>query len=279
MNRSNHHSHTTFCDGRATPEEFIIEALKHNFRSFGFSAHAPLPFKTEWNMDIEKMDGYIEELNRLKREYSDKIEIYIGLECDYLSSDYHAAIPYFQNLETDYLISSVHYITNAENGEMMTVDGTIDDFNEGLERVFGGSIEKLIREYFLRSMLMVEKGGFDVIGHIDKLQQNGHLHPKFDLHNTLYSKSLHDLFCFVKERELIVEVNTKSYNPKGMIYPNPYRFRMLKEMNIPIQVNSDSHHPDLIEDGFDIVFRMLKGVGFTHTRELVKGVWRDLEMA
>ena len=47
-------------------------------------------------------------------------------------------------------------------------------------------------------------------------------------------------------------------------------------MNIPVMVNSDCHYPDLVNDGREEAFKLLKEIGFTTTRELVKGTWQDI---
>lgn len=104
MQLSNYHSHCTFCDGRSTPEDFIKFAVAHGFRAYGFSSHSPLPFETFWNMSKDDMPEYLTEIERLKKKYSDRLEIYVGLEIDFLDESYNASIPYFRNLPLDYRI-------------------------------------------------------------------------------------------------------------------------------------------------------------------------------
>ena len=101
MQLSNYHSHCTFCDGRSTPEDFIKFAVAHGFRAYGFSSHSPLPFETFWNMSKDDMPEYLTEIERLKKKYSDRLEIYVGLEIDFLDESYNASIPYFRNLPLD----------------------------------------------------------------------------------------------------------------------------------------------------------------------------------
>ena len=37
----NYHTHTTFCDGKSTPEEIVLEAIRLGMDTIGFSGHAP----------------------------------------------------------------------------------------------------------------------------------------------------------------------------------------------------------------------------------------------
>ena len=113
MQLSNYHSHCTFCDGRSTPEDFIKFAVAHGFRAYGFSSHSPLPFETFWNMSKDDMPEYLTEIERLKKKYSNRLEIYVGLEIDFLDESYNASIPYFRNLPLDYRIGSIHFLPIA----------------------------------------------------------------------------------------------------------------------------------------------------------------------
>ena len=47
---SNYHSHSTFCDGRSSMEEFVKFAIAKGVKRYGFSSHAPIPFETPWTM-------------------------------------------------------------------------------------------------------------------------------------------------------------------------------------------------------------------------------------
>ena len=51
-NLTNYHSHSLYCDGRASMEDFVRFALSEGFTSYGFSSHAPLPFSTAWTMAV-----------------------------------------------------------------------------------------------------------------------------------------------------------------------------------------------------------------------------------
>lgn len=84
-NLTNYHSHSLYCDGRAGMEDFVRFALSEGFTSYGFSSHAPLPFSTAWTMEWDIMDDYLSEFHRLKEKYAGRIELYIGLEIDYLN--------------------------------------------------------------------------------------------------------------------------------------------------------------------------------------------------
>lgn len=96
-NLTNYHSHSLYCDGRAGMEDFVRFALSEGFTSYGFSSHAPLPFSTAWTMEWDIMDDYLSEFHRLKEKYAGRIELYIGLEIDYLNEASNPSIARFRS--------------------------------------------------------------------------------------------------------------------------------------------------------------------------------------
>lgn len=282
MNKnSNFHGHCTFCDGRSHAEDFARFALSNHFRAYGFSSHSPVPFDTFWNMSKDELPEYLAEIDRLKKKYAGRLEIYTGMEIDYLGPTYNAAIPYFQTLPLDYRISSIHFLPFAAlllEENMVCIDGGYQEMETGVDRRFGGSIRRMTEFFFESSMQMVEIGGFDIVGHIDKIYMNGSHHPDFDRHADWYQKPFLKLLDFVAEKGFIVEINCKNFTRKGQTFPHIESFRELKKRCIPIQVNSDCHDPDLVNDGRTETIALLKTAGYRVARELVNGQWEDVAL-
>lgn len=279
MQLSNYHSHCTFCDGRSTPEDFVKFAISHGFRAYGFSSHSPLPFETFWNMSKEDVPEYLAEINRLKTKYIDRIEIYTALEIDYLDETYNPSIAYFQDMPLDYLIGSIHFLPLSEHlseENMVCIDGSFADYKASVDRYFEGDISKLVTRYFDSTLKMIEAGGIDIVGHMDKIYMNGHKCKGFSFDADWYQKPFRAALDLIAEKGLMVEVNTKNLTKKQQVFPRREYLRLLKDMNIPVMVNSDCHYPDLVNDGRAEAFEFLKEAGFKTTRELIKGIWQDV---
>ena len=170
-NLTNYHSHSLYCDGRASMEDFVRFALSEGFTSYGFSSHAPLPFSTAWTMEWDRMNDYQAEFHRIKEKYAGKIELYLGLEIDYLNEESNPSAARFRELPLDYRIGSVHMLYN-ERGEVVDVDVPADVFRQIVDKQFGGDLEQVVRLYYGRLRRMLELGGFDVVGHADKMHYN-----------------------------------------------------------------------------------------------------------
>lgn len=279
MQLSNYHSHCVFCDGRSHPEDFVKFAIQHHFRAYGFSSHSPLPFETCWNMSKDNMEEYLNEIARLKQKYADRLEIYVGLEIDYLDRSYNAAIPYFRDLPLDYRIGSVHFLPVSyplAERNMMCIDGPYSDFAQSIELYYEGDIRQLVAHYFRNSCEMVEAGGIDIVGHLDKVYMNGQRYPGFSLQADWYQKALCEYLDLIEEKGLMVEVNTKNFQKKQELYPHESYLSYLLERKIPVLVNSDCHYPDLVNDGRAEAFRILQEKGFRTTCELICGHWEEV---
>lgn len=281
MQYSNYHSHCTFCDGRSHPEDFVRFALSNHFRAYGFSSHSPLPFETNWNMSKADIYEYITEIDRLKKKYEDQIEIYTGLEIDYLDPTYNAAIPFFTELPLDYRIGSIHYVPLSDRlieEEMVCIDGSFRDFAHKVIDCFDGDIRQMGERYFDSMQQMIEIGGFDIVGHMDKIYMNSEHFSDFSIEADWYRKRMNDCLHLIAEKGLMIEINCKNLTKKQQIFPHEKYMKLICQLQIPVMVNSDCHYPNLVNDGREGTFQILKEAGFKTTRELIKGEWQDVAL-
>lgn len=275
MNLTNYHSHCSFCDGKAPLEDFVKSAINAGFDSYGVSSHAPLPFETKWTISSDRVPDYLEEVKQLREKYKEEIELYVGLEIDYLNESQNPSIDYFRRLPLDYRIGSVHLIYTPE-GEVIDTDTKPDNFRLLLERHFQGDLKQMISLYLDASMRMVEAGGFDFVGHADKISYNAGLCDPALFNQGWYNKKLSEYLTLIAEKEIMMEINTKAYALKGCFFPHVRHFRQIRELGIPVLVNSDTHLPELVNSGRQEALLALKEAGFLTVRELHGGVWQDI---
>jgi len=275
MNLTNYHSHCSFCDGRAPLEEFVKEAIRQGFYSYGVSSHAPLPFPTQWTMEWEQMEAYLDEFNNLRQKYADEIELYVGLEIDYLNEESNPSVARFTELPLDYRIGSVHLLYDAA-GEVVDMDCSPAVFKERVDRHFNGDVLRVVRMYFDRLFRMVELGGFDILGHADKMHYNASCYHPGLLDEPWYEALMKDYFSLVASRGYLVEINTKAYDSLGTFYPNSRYWELMKEYQIKVLVDSDAHYPERINAGRMEALRLLQAKGFATVAELHQGSWREV---
>ena len=66
MERTNFHTHSTFCDGKASPEAMVQAGLEAGLSTLGFSSHSMYPFSSDWHMAVEDHQAYCQEVRRLQ---------------------------------------------------------------------------------------------------------------------------------------------------------------------------------------------------------------------
>lgn len=251
----NFHSHTQFCDGRATMQQIVEAAIECGFEHWGFSPHSPIPAESTCNMTRTAVLEYLDEINRLREKYGDRINIYASMEVDFLGKDWGAHIPYFQDLGLDYMISSVHFV-QAKDGTWVDIDGRPESFKQKMGIYFNNDIRRVTEEFFSQSAMMIDLGGFDIIGHIDKIGNNASAFAPGIENESWYTNLRDNLIEAAINSGVAIEYNTKAMRPS-----EPVLLQMVKN-GVCIPVNSDAHTTDKVN--------MLRDEAIYHINELSK---------
>ncbi|MBR5673546.1 MAG: histidinol-phosphatase [Muribaculaceae bacterium] len=246
----NLHTHTQYCDGHAPMEDFVTEAIELGFTHLGITPHSPISIESPCNMSREQVDEYFAEMERLRRTYGHRINLYTAMEIDYVSVGDGPASDYFQQMPLDYRIGSVHFIPSIGNPEVMVnIDGKFPDFKVRMGKYFDGDIEYVVKTFYSQMMAMVDEGGFEIVGHMDKIGFNASQYRDGIDEEPWYDKLVIDLFENIMDHHMVIEINTKAWLQRNRFYPNLKYFGMLKRFNAPVVVNSDAHYPTLLNSG------------------------------
>ena len=246
----NLHTHTQYCDGHAPMEEFVTEAIELGFTHLGFTPHSPVSVESPVNMTRGQVQEYFDEMERLRRAYGDRINLYTSMEIDYVGVGDGPASDYFRQLPLDYRIGSVHFIPALNNpDEMVDIDGKFHGFKERMGKYFDHDIEYVVKTFYSQMMAMVDEGGFEIVGHMDKIGFNASQYRDGIDEEPWYDKLVIDLFENIMDHHMVIEINTKAWLQRNRFYPNLKYFGMLKRFNAPVVVNSDAHYPTLLNSG------------------------------
>ena len=251
---SNLHTHTTFCDGKSTAEETVLSAIKKGFVSLGFSGHAYTSFELTSCMKDEA--GYIKEINRLKKAYHDKIEIYLGTEED-------AFAPVDRN-KYEYIIGSSHFL--KLNGKILPIDLEAKCMDRCLE-AFGGNVEAIAESYYSTFVDYLLWRRPDVVGHFDLLTKYDEIGERHFLGNPEHDRIAERFIEKVAREGLLFEVNTGAISRgyRTAPYPALNLLHKIKMASAPVMISSDCHNADYLDSHFSETKAILKEVGFTET--------------
>ena len=250
---SNLHTHTTFCDGKNTPEETVISAIKNGFDSLGFSSHGCTPFDVSYCMT--DTEGYIREIIRLKEKYKKDIQIYLGAEEDCLSL--------VERNKFDYIIGSSHYIKTQFG--YSPIDYTFDLIKECTKKL-GGSPLKTAELYFSVFCDYILKRKPDIIGHFDLITKFDEKNTPLFLENPEYNAMAEKYISKAAQAGCIFEINTGAISRgyRTAPYPAVNLIYTLKKENAAVTLSSDSHSADTLDYNFKEIKKMLKDIGFEY---------------
>lgn len=274
---TNYHTHSNYCDGKATPREMVDFAVAHDFTALGFTGHCPLPFENTFS--IADYEGYCNEIRALKAEYADRIEISLGLEIDYIPGMLEDFTPLISQGGLEYTIGSVHLIP-AEGAipqkadDLWMIDGSrYQTYDEGLMKHFGGDIKRGVKAYFYNENAMLERNRPTIVGHPDKIvmhNRDRYFHEDEPWYRDLALETIH----LIKELGLICEINTRGIY-KGRhadFYPGKWLIQEMRQLRIPVLISTDAHAPeDLLRT--EGAYEYLEEIGY---RDVLKS-WRDAQ--
>lgn len=272
---TNYHSHSHYCDGKGSPEQQVQGALAQGLRAFGFSSHCPVPFENQWSMKAERLADYLAETRALKVKYEGQIELYKGLEVDFIPE--MLGPKNFPML--DYCVGSVHYVGLNQFGQPWEIDGSSVEFLECLDTLYGGDIQAVLQKYYGIIRQMVETDPPQIMGHLDKIKMHNAARHLFDESEPWYVEEVEQTLQAIAKAGIITEINTRGNYKRDLdLYPSAWIIRRMKELQIPICINSDSHRPEEITASFPLAFQTAKAAGYNEVRVLLGGKWQDVEL-
>jgi histidinol-phosphatase (PHP family) len=273
---ANYHTHSLYSDGSNKPEVMIKSAIGKRIKILGFSDHAPIPFDSGWNMKNENIENYINDINELKTKYASEIEIYTGLEIDYISSI--SGIKNWKHLNLDYTIGSVHFLKKFETGNYFNFDYSREIFAKGLKKIFGNNIKKMVSYYYEQIINMINEDKPDIIGHLDLITKFNKKNYFFNESDKWYKDIVNLTLSVIKEKDCIVEINTRGFykNLSNNYYPNYWILQNCKLQNIPVLINSDSHNYKELSNQLPEVALQLIEIGFKDVMIYQKNTWNKV---
>jgi len=214
-------------------------------------------------MSFDDVPAYLDEVKRISSiPELQSCKFYAAMEIDYLGNEWGPASEYFMSLPLDYSIGSVHFIP-SQGGEYVDIDGKFENFARRMKEYFHDDIEYVVDTYYSQSRAMIEAGGFDILGHFNKIGQNAAYYAPGIEDSKLYRDNVESLIGMIIDRHLVVELNTKAREQHGRFFPDERYLPDLIDSGITILVNSDAHHPERIDasrsEAFAIIDHMTHG--------------------
>ena len=251
--KANYHTHSTWCDGKNTPEEIVVAAIEKGFDEIGFSSHAMLPETLlDWGLTAKNIEVYAADIRALAAKYEGRIKVLCGVEADYAPMVATPDRSVFSAIRPDYIIGSVHFVA-APDGAFVCVDESPESLKNGIRDHFSGNVEEYIRAYFAQVRRMMAEYDFDIVGHIDLVRKFNVKSPYFSEDAAWYREEIEKTAFAAAASGKIIEINTGAIS-RGWLedpYPSVVFRDLLTKAGAHFVIGSDAHSSSAIDCAFD----------------------------
>lgn len=235
MKKVNYHTHTKRCKhASGTDKEYIESAIQSGFKEIGFADHTPWPFDKEYKsgmrMEVKELEDYVNSLNALKQQYSDQINVKIGLECEYFEEYMPWLTHIIKEYKLDYVIFGNHFSSNEQQnvgyGKMKTDETALQLYLDTAIK----AIESKLFAYFAHPDIFIRGYG------------------KFDDVCKRISRQICEK---AKEYDLLLEFNISNYiwepDATHYLYPCLDFWKIASEIGCRCIIGYDAHQPQVLE--------------------------------
>ena len=272
----NLHTHSTFCDGKNTPEEMVQLAIKKGFDSIGFSGHSYMSFSKGYSMSLEGTEEYKKVVTKLKEKYKNEIDIYLGLEFEMYSNE--GTENGIDLSGYDYLIGSSHYLKIGN--EIVGFDRDAKAVKDVIDNYFGGNGLAFAKRYYEEFSEIYKYGKFDIIGHFDIINKTLDQIPHFDPESKEYLSYAFECMDALKGKIPFFEVNTGAISRgyRTIPYPTKPLIKELKNKGFGVIISSDCHNGEHLDCGFENACEIIKECGFKERYVLTPNGFKAVEI-
>lgn len=267
--KSNLHTHTTYCDGKATVEEMVAVAALKGYESIGFCEHAYVEFDKGFSMSVENTQKYIDEVLKIKKDFEGFMDIFLGCEYDLYSSNID-----FSKL--DYVVGAVHYAKTYDG--FFCFDETERAIEINVKNYFDGDFYKYTNEYYRLICELADKIQFDVITHFDLVSKFNFKNKYFDESNKKYLFPALEAAEYLIQKGIVFEIDTGGMYKKCKTkpYPNMLILGAIKNFGGNVTIAADSHTINSIGFGFDKAIEYACDCGFKSILKFTKSGFEEV---
>lgn len=278
--RSNPHTHTTFSDGRSTPEAQVARALELGFVSLGFSDHSAQRVDAFAGMPEAQEGAYAACVRDLAARCAGRLRVWLGLELD---SEFGLA----GREDYDYILLSGHYAVGGGMRALLDCRPRRAQVFEVRDRAFAGDGEAMAADCFSRLGRRALQLRPQILGHFDLVKYFNAGGALYDPHSPRVHRAALAALEDIRASGALLEVNTGGM-ARGYVeetYPSRTLIRAWREMGGGVILGSDCHDAALMNYGFEQACAHLREDGFSGVWELggegepmlVERRWEELD--
>ncbi|MCX6271186.1 MAG: histidinol-phosphatase [Bacteroidetes bacterium] len=275
--KANYHTHSTYSDGKAPLAEYAKEAINQGLDHLGFSEHSSLPFPNSFALKEGSISQYLADISDLQKQYKGEIQLFAGLEMDFIPGFSQGFAEMKSRNKLDYVIGGVHLVLGEEEEGLWFIDGKYSQiYDDGLKYYFKGDARVAVTAYYRQLQRMIREESPDIVAHLDKIK----MHNKnrfFTEDDPWYVTLVLETLEEIRQKGAIVEVNTRGLYKKRCeaFFPGEFILKEILKMNIPVILSSDAHAPGELTMMFSEAINTLSTLGFRKLSVITPEGWGE----
>ncbi len=280
---ADYHVHTAFSDDAEYPmEQVVLDAIELGLDEICFTDHVDYGIKRDWDdpkgityrqsgenkwmaMANVEYEAYVAEIQRLQRQYRERITLKMGLEFGMQTTTIPKYRRLFARHPWDFILLSVHQI---ENKELWTQEFQYGRTQQEYQQRYYEEILALVQQYH----------DYSVLGHVDLIRRYDRkgIYP-FEKRRPVLTEILKTVIADGKG----IEVNTSGYR-YGLqdFMPSADILKLYHQLGgRVITIGSDSHQKQHLGAWIQETKGMLRRLGYREfcTFEQMQPIFHPLE--
>lgn len=227
------------------------EAIKNNLDIITITDHCEINAYIKEGYD-KSIRNSIEEINKVKKIFKNKIEILAGSELGQAMQDIEAASDVLKIKNVDFILASVHNVKNMEDFYYM-------DYNKD-------TVYEVLDIYFDEILQVIEWGNFDSLAHLTYPLRYIIKNSSINTDISKCYKKIDIILQALVEKNKALEINTSGLRSKvGATLPSLDIVKRFKQLGGEfITVGSDSHRSKDVGKGIEEGISIAKKAGFSY---------------
>lgn len=226
---ANYHTHTARCrHAEGMEADYVQMAAQRGLKILGMSDHTPYPFPEGYysymRMFPEELADYCAAVEALKKEYSRRLQVHLGLEAEYYPAFFPELLSILRDQNVEYLILGQHWPGNEMN------------------EIYGGrptDSEAVLERYYNQCIDALQTGVYTYMAHPDL--------PPFTGPVQIFQKHAVRLCQEAKSCGIPLEINLLGLRAERN-YPNIHFWEMAAQEGCQVVLGCDAHRPEDVTD-------------------------------
>jgi histidinol-phosphatase (PHP family) len=257
------HMHTPLCKhARGEPEAYAAAGAARGLAGIIFTCHNPGPtpkWSHEVRMGLEQFDDYIEMVARARKAWNGRLDVRLGLECDYLPGLESWIEELLDRADFHHVLGSIH--------PQLSYYRAVFDLGDPLA---------FQKTYFLHLAQSAESGLFDTLAHPDLVKN---VYPEKWQPDRLLDDIRRSLDR-IAATGVALELNTSGLSKRVReMNPHPTMLAEMKARGIPVVLGSDAHDPGRVGGDFLPALDLLAAAGYTAVSFFLNRQRHDISLA